>query len=68
MAIGRRKAKYESCPRLLLEQAVALRHTARYAEFLRLFEPPLSIISHNAKHSTISHQRISMRSTRCPVE
>ena len=38
-AIGRRKAKYESCPRLLLEQAVALRHTARYAEFLRLFEP-----------------------------
>ena len=37
--IGRRKAKYESCPRLLLEQAVALRHTARYAEFLRLFEP-----------------------------
>ena len=38
-SIGRRKAKYESCPRLLLEQAVALRHTARYVEFLRLFEP-----------------------------
>ena len=51
-SIGRRKAKYESCPRLLLEQAVALRHKARYAEFLRLFEPSPRPPSQKSKQIT----------------
>ena len=59
--IGRRKAKYESCPRLLLEQAVALRHTARYAEFLRLFEPS----HHNhLKHHTLDDRRTGINTSR----
>ena len=39
---GRRRASSEPCFRLLLKQAVALRHNARYAEFLWLSEPSIT--------------------------
>ena len=41
-AFGRRRASSEPCFRLLLKQAVALRHKARYTEFLWLSEPSKS--------------------------